>query len=71
MSDVDNTQLPLRNALLQKLAALIPDPSSTRNVVTSGVSRQVRHTGVYITNPSSNTRTANKEALRMVAGQVC
>ncbi|KAH7929600.1 hypothetical protein BV22DRAFT_1029216 [Leucogyrophana mollusca] len=52
-------QPSVREAILKRLSALVPDPHST----TAGANRQIRHTGVFVMG-QTNTRAAQKVTLQ-------
>jgi hypothetical protein len=61
-----------RQRLTRHVTSLFPSPESAQESMT-GVSRQVRHTGLPIATgkTSSDARSRNKATLQQVAAQVC
>lgn len=71
-SDGKVRQIPIREILMQRLAALVPKEKHDGQHTTSGVDRQVRHNGIYASAAAaSGARAKQKETLQAVASTVC
>lgn len=67
---ISDTGLAIRDALLKRIEALCPS-NGQPNTLTTGVNRQVRHSGIYATDGQPlSTRAQQKETLRDINSNV-